>query len=82
MEAKIKPSNIRLSQNDINNRNSEALGEEYIGVVVDRIYNGDENLLQCILDNIQIGRSETPGFEGLWYTVNNRSLWVLKQLEN
>ena len=77
----ILPSEIRFSQSDISNRFSPALDNEYIGVVVDKIYDGDENLKQRIRDNLTVGRARRPGYEDLWFTVNNRSLWVLKELQ-
>ena len=73
----ILPSNIRFSQDSILNKFSTGLDRELIGVVLDRILSRDEKLLQRILANMQVARCH----EGLWFTVNNRSLWVLKQLE-
>ena len=77
----ILPSNIRFSQDSILNKFSTGLDRELIGVVLDRILSRDEKLLQRILANMQVARCQKPGHEGLWFTVNNRSLWVLKQLE-
>lgn len=82
MEQKyILPSEIRFSQNSISNRFSDALGKEYIGKVLDKICNGDSVFLGKLIDNLKIGKWYQPGFECLWFTVNNRSLWVLKELE-
>ena len=77
----ILPSKIRFSQDSILNKFSVGLDRELIGVVLDRILSRDEKLLQRILANMQVARCKKPGHEGLWFTVNNRSLWVLKQLE-
>ena len=77
----ILPANIRFSQNNISNRFSAALYHEHIGEVVDKIYDGDEELKARIMDNISVGRWNKPGHEDMWFTVNNRSLWVLKQLQ-
>ena len=77
----VLPSDIRFSQNNISNRFSSALDNEYIGIVVDKIYDGDENLKKRIRDNLKVGRWKKPGYEDLWFTVNNRSLWVLKELQ-
>lgn len=77
----LLPSEIRFSQNSISNKFSDALGKQQIGIVLDKIYNGDSALRDKITDNLAIGRSKKPGYDGLWFTVNNRSLWVLKELE-
>lgn len=77
----IPPSNIRFSQNNISNRFSAALNSDFIGDVVDKIYDGDEELKKRVIDNLAIGRWNKPGQVGMWFTVNNRSLWVLKQLQ-
>lgn len=77
----ILPSEIRFSQSNISNRFSSALDNEYIGVVLDKIYGGDETLKQRIRDNLTVGCARLPGYEYLWFTVNNRSLWVLKELQ-
>lgn len=76
---RILPSEIRFSQSNISNRFSSALGNEYIGIVLDNIYDGDKTLKQRIRDNLKVGRQR--GYEDLWFTVNNRSLWVLKELQ-
>lgn len=76
----LLPSEIRFSQNSISNRFSDALGKEYIGIVLDKICD-DSAFLSKITNNLKIGKWNKPGFDSLWFTVNNRSLWVLKELE-
>ena len=77
----ILPSEIRFSQSNISNRFSSALDNEYIGVVLDKIYNGEETLKRRIRDNLKVGRAKLPGYGDVWFTVNNRSLWVLQELQ-
>ena len=77
----IPPSNIRFSQNNISNRFSAALNSDYIGEVVDKLYDGDEELKERVIDNFAVGRWNKPGHKDMRFTDNNMSLWVEKQLQ-
>ena len=67
----LRPSDIRYTQSSISNRftNGGLLGELLDDIVVGR----------CFLTSIK--RIEVKLVEGLWFSADNRRLWVFKQLE-
>jgi hypothetical protein len=76
MYVSVLPDEIRFSQDNINNTFAFFKGQ-LIGEVLDEIC--DKKItVDDFLRNMKIGHWNNQNDK--WYTINNRSLWVLKQL--
>lgn len=73
---KLKPSEIRYSQHKINGRFQRRyhLPNPYIGDLVDSIVEGKTKISDITMITVVL-------HEGNYYTVDNRRLWVFKQVE-
>ena len=70
-EIALRPSDIRYTQNSISNKFSDGT---LIGMLLDDIVFG-----RCFVSGIKM--IQVMCADGVWYSADNRRLWVFKQLE-
>ena len=75
-KVELSVDDIYFSQDSINCKfNSTTLQTKYLGEVLDEIIDG-RRPVEHLLKDMSVAQRDNR-----WYTVNNRNLWVLKQLK-